>query len=171
MVALVATAGHLVNAPAGPRVDWRINIVKGELVGGKLPVWVHVPLAQEQDRLLFGEFRIYLCQGHEMKSVVPRSKPREFPLIRNRKHVATVQVLPSTVATLVAFHRRRGLLGIADQPVSNDVFVELLGPKQAGIGLASDARTLSRAGVGELGGVELIGLTNTKFEDLIERWA
>src|SRR5215468_9332113 len=103
-----------------------------------------------------------------MKSVVPRSKPREFPLIRNRKHVATVQVLPSTAATLVAFRRRRGLLGIAGQPVSNDVFVELLGPKQAGISLASDARTLARAGVGELVGIKLVGFTNTKIEDLIE---
>src|SRR5215831_1045186 len=106
-----------------------------------------------------------------MKSVVPRSKPREFPLIRNREHVATVQVLPSTVATLVAFRRRRRLLGIAGQPVRNDVFVELLGPKQAGISLASDARTPVRTCIGELGGVELVGLANTKFEDLLERRA
>src|SRR6516165_4001827 len=106
-----------------------------------------------------------------MKSVVPRRKPREFPLIRNRKHVATVQVLPSTVATLIAFCRRCRLLGIACQPVRDDVFIELLGPKQAGISLASDARTLSRAGVGELCGVKLVGLTYTKFDDLIERRA
>ena len=40
-------AGHLVDPPAGPGVDRRVDVVEGELVGRQLAVGVHVPLAQE----------------------------------------------------------------------------------------------------------------------------
>ena len=39
--------GHLVNPPGRPGVHGRIDVVEGKLVGRKLAVGVHVPLAQE----------------------------------------------------------------------------------------------------------------------------
>src|SRR5581483_12165990 len=103
-----------------------------------------------------------------MKSVVPRRKPGEFPFVRNRNNVATMQVLPSAVAAVLAFGRRRRLLRIAGQPVGNHIFIKLLGPQQAGISLAGHSRTLDRAVVSELGGVKLVSLTAAKIEDLVE---
>src|SRR5262249_57505447 len=44
---LVAGRGHLVDPPRRPGVHRRIDVAEGELVGRKLPVRVHVPLAQE----------------------------------------------------------------------------------------------------------------------------
>src|ERR1051325_9779023 len=43
----------LVNAPGGPRVNWRIHSAKRPLVCSQLSVRVHVPLAQHQHELLF----------------------------------------------------------------------------------------------------------------------
>src|SRR6059036_3934866 len=47
-VALAAWPGHLVNAPDCPRVDRRVYIAEGKLVGRDLSVRVHVPFAQEK---------------------------------------------------------------------------------------------------------------------------
>ena len=91
----------------------------------------------------------------------PRSKRPEELLAAGG--VLSVQILNEFVSVA----RRKILMSWSE-------VMEALGvirPKQAGISLASDARTLARAAVGELGGVEFVGLTNTKFEDLIEGWA
>src|SRR4029077_20779459 len=47
-VARTALRGHLVDAPRRPGVHRRIHVSEGELVGGKLPPRLHVPLEQEE---------------------------------------------------------------------------------------------------------------------------
>src|SRR4029077_13021770 len=51
-IALPSRAGHLVDAPARPRVYGRVDVAEGELVRRNLSVGVHVPLAQQQHELL-----------------------------------------------------------------------------------------------------------------------
>ena len=46
-IALQLGARHLIHPPTSPRVDRRVHIAKVPFVGGDLPAWVHVPLAQD----------------------------------------------------------------------------------------------------------------------------
>jgi hypothetical protein len=48
----------LKHAPCCPPVNRRIHVAEGPFVGGQLTVRVHVPLARQQDQLVFGEFWI-----------------------------------------------------------------------------------------------------------------
>ena len=53
--ACFASRIDLENAPRRPGVDRRIYIAEGPFIGGNLPVGMHVPFAQKELQLLFGE--------------------------------------------------------------------------------------------------------------------
>ena len=61
----------LVDSPCRPRMDRRVGIAESPLVGGNLPIGMHVPLAQEQDQLLLGEVGINQGQIDAVKCQVP----------------------------------------------------------------------------------------------------
>ncbi len=63
-----AAALDLVDAQGRPGVHGRIDVAQRPLVGGDLPVGVHVPLAQEQEELRLGEVRIDEGQGMQWKA-------------------------------------------------------------------------------------------------------
>src|SRR5256885_34483 len=53
-IALAGPPRDLVDAPAGPGVNWGIHVGQGPLIGRQLTVGVHVPLAQQKHELLLG---------------------------------------------------------------------------------------------------------------------
>ena len=131
-----ALALDLEDGPCGQRQNRRIDVVKIPLIGGNLPVGVHVPLAQHQEDLLLGELRIDVGQGDAMETQIPGSEPRELPFVRHRDHVARKEMRPVVVASFQAL-RWRGWLGrVALQPVRDDIVIILLRPQHAGEGLA-----------------------------------
>ena len=75
---------------------------------------------------------------------VPGRVPRVLPLVGHRDDVAVVQVLPVAVAAVLAACGRRRLVGIAVEPVLDDVVVELLAPEQPGVRLPRDAALVVR---------------------------
>ena len=82
-------AGHLVDAPAGPGVDRRVDVAEGELVGRQLPVGVHVPLAQEAGRAApWRNAGSISANGIMWKAEVPGGVPGVLPLVGHRDHVA-----------------------------------------------------------------------------------
>src|SRR5262245_27531998 len=56
-VLLTSRPRHLVHAPTGPGMDRRIHVAVIILVSRYLPVGVHVPLPQEQLKLILRELR------------------------------------------------------------------------------------------------------------------
>ena len=77
---------HVVNAPYGPGVNWRIQIRKLPLVGGNLTVGVLKLFKEQQPQLLLREFWIDQRERHAMKREIPCSEPRILPLVRHRQH-------------------------------------------------------------------------------------
>ena len=49
---------NLIDALGGPGMHGRVHIPKGPLVGRELTIGMHIPLAQEQEELLFGKVRV-----------------------------------------------------------------------------------------------------------------
>ena len=167
-VALAAAGGHLVDAPAGPGVDGRVDVGEVELVGGQLAVGVHVPLAQEQDELALGEVGVNPGEGDHVERQIPGGVPGVFPFVGHGDDVAVVEVDPICVAARGAGGRGRRLLRVALQPVLNDVMIELLAPEQPGIGLARDAGFVFVEPSREALRVKLVSLANTVLEYLVE---
>ena len=159
-VAVAAAGGHLVNAPAGPGMDGRVDVGEVELVGRQLAVGVHVPLAQEEHELLFGVIGVNLGKGDHVEGQVPGGVPRVFPFVGHGDDVAVVEVEPVGVAARGAGGRGRRLLRVALQPIPDDVMIELLVPEQPGVGLAHDAGLVFAQPPGQALGVELVGLAN-----------
>ena len=116
----------------------RVHVAKSELVGGKLSVRVHVPLAQEQDHLLLRILRVQMRDRDHVKSKVPRGKPRILPLVRHRDNVAAVQVRPVVVAAGEPLGGWRRAGGISMQPFLGDIMVKLLAPQQTSRRLMND---------------------------------
>ena len=71
---------------------------KRPLVGGELPVRVHVPLAQQQHELLLGELGVDQRERHAVEREVPGRVPGVLPLVRHRDDVGVVEVRPLVVA-------------------------------------------------------------------------
>ncbi len=172
-VALAAQAGHLVHPPARPGVDGRIHVREVPLVGRHLAVGVHVPLAQEEHELLLGEFRVDPRDGDHVKRQVPGRVPGIFPFVGHENHVAVEQVRPVAVAPAAARSGGGGMLGIAGQPVTDHVMVELLAPEQPGIGLPGHELLLGRLllVVRNPGRVERVGLASPLPERASKRLA
>ena len=68
-------------------MDGRIDVIKGKLVGGDLPIWCHVPLAQKQDQLLFSKFWVNFGKGDHMEGQVPRGVLERGGRERERERV------------------------------------------------------------------------------------
>ena len=112
-VALAPRRGHLVDPPAGPGMDRRIDVAQVELVGRDLPVGVHVPLAQQERELVLGEHGVQPGEGDHVKRQVPRRIPRVLPLVGNRENVPVEQMVPIRIAPGLARLGRRREVGIA----------------------------------------------------------
>ena len=141
----------------GPRVDGRVHVAEGPLVGRQLAVGVHVPLAAHQQELVLGELRIEVGDGDALEGQVPRREPRVLPGVADRQHVGGVEVAPLVVAASVATLGRRRTGGVAVEPLLDVVVEPLLGPHHPGQGLADDHRGLV-VEVAEQPGVEGVGL-------------
>src|SRR6185312_8822905 len=164
-VALAPRGSDLVNAHCGPRVNRRIDVAEREFIGRNLAARVCVPFAQQQNKLLLGEFGIDLREGEHMESEVPRCVPWELPGVRHRDDVAVVELQPVAVAAVPAGVRRLRKGRIAFEPFEHAEMIKLLRPQQARAGLFGDAHAGRRVGV-DL--VKLVGLCNPLLEDRVE---
>ena len=156
--------------PHRPRVDGRIDIAECEFVRGKLAARVHVPLAEEEHELVFGELGVEARERDHLEREIPRGVPRVLPLVGHRDDVFVIQVTPVAVAAaLPGLGRARGLR-ITVQPIGNVEVVELLAPEQAGGGLSGDEPFLRRKQIVTAAGtvVEGIGLVDALIEGLFE---
>src|SRR4029077_8564791 len=66
---------NFVYAPSGPGVHRWVDVAEGPLIGGQLPVGMHVPLASHQNELFLGEIRIHQRQSNAVESQVPSRIP------------------------------------------------------------------------------------------------
>src|SRR5262249_42410160 len=115
----------LVNTPGGPRMNRRIHIAESPLVGRKLSIGMHVPLAEHQYQLFLCEIGIDECERNAMESEIPGGIPRVFPLVGHRKDVGIIEVLPFLISSVESSGRRCGLLRITVQP-GTDIEMEIL---------------------------------------------
>ena len=178
VVAVPAGPRDLVHAEAGPRVDGRVHVVEGELVGGDLSVRVHVPLAQEQDQLLLGEVGVHLGVGDHVERQVPGGVPRVLPLVRHGDDLAVEEVRPVGVAAGVPGLVGSGHVGVSPQPVLDGVVVELFAPEQTRVRLPHHLQLLQTEGAGEVAqtlsgqaAVEGVGFRQADFESFIKERA
>ena len=125
-LAAMRLAVDLIDPPCRPAVHRRVDVVERPFIGGELPVGVHVPFAGQQHELLLGEFRVDHCEGDAVKREVPGRIPRVFPLVRHQDHVGIEQMPPIVVAAVLMALGRRGLRGVAAQPLAHVERVELL---------------------------------------------
>ena len=116
----------------------RIHVAERELISRNLPARMHVPLAQQQNQLLFREMRIDFRECHHMERQIPRRIPRELPVVRHRHHVPVVQMRPPGVPALPPALRRFGLRRIPLQPLQHPEMIKLLRPQQAPVSLPRD---------------------------------
>ena len=70
--------------------------------------------------------RVSVGENHAVKSEIPRSIPRVFPLIRHRDDVVVGEVAPSRIAAGFPFFRRRRLVAL--EPTRDIVIIELQAP-------------------------------------------
>ena len=109
-------------------MDRRVHVSKGKLVRRNLAIGVHVPLAQEKNKLLFGKIGVESGKGDHMKSQIPGRKPGVLPLVGHRDDIAVKEMGPLVVPALLPGWGRRWLVGIAFEPIFDDIMIELLGP-------------------------------------------
>ena len=72
-VTLTLGGSHLVDPHNGPRVNWRVHIVKGKLVGGYLSIGGHIPLPKKQHELALSKLRVNFSEGDHVEGKVPGS--------------------------------------------------------------------------------------------------
>ena len=119
-------------------MDGGVDVGEVPFVGGELSVRVHVPLAEQEEELLFCEVRIDGGEGDHVERGVPRGEPWVFPFVGHGEDVACEEVLPIGIAAVVAGGRGRGEAFVSGEPVLDDVVIELFGPEEAGVSLAAD---------------------------------
>ncbi len=158
----------LVNAPRGPGMHRRIHVAERPLIGGNLSVGMHVPLAQHQRELLFGELGIDQRERDAVERQVPGRIPRVLPLVRHGDHVRVVEVSPLVIAAFRALRGRGRIARIALQPVLDHVVIELLGPQHAGKALAHDVLRVRRKILRNDRRVELVGFALAESKRLVE---
>ena len=149
LVALLGRSGRLVDLPDAPRMNGRIDVAQMPFIGRDLTAGMHVPLAQKQDHLLFGEVCIQSCHRDHVKSQVPSGIPRVLPLVGHRDHITIEQMPPIAVASFPS--RRTGwhAVGIAVEPSLDGVVIELFGPQQSCVRLPHDRALFAPIGMRE----------------------
>ena len=70
-ISLALWSSHLVHTHYCPRVHWRIDVVKGKFIGRNLPIGSHVPLPQEQEKLLLGKVWVHFGEGDHVEGQIP----------------------------------------------------------------------------------------------------
>ena len=70
-VSLALWSSHLVHTHYCPRVHWRIDVVEGKFIGRNLPIGSHVPLPQEQEKLLLGKVWVHFGEGDHVEGQIP----------------------------------------------------------------------------------------------------
>ena len=70
-VSLSLGGGHLVHPPNSECMHRRVHIAKLELVRRELSVGRHVPLSQEEHKLLLGELGVHFGKGNHVEGEVP----------------------------------------------------------------------------------------------------
>ena len=158
----------LVDTPGRPGVHGRVDVAEGPLVGGNLPVRVHVPLAQEEHELRLGELGIHEGHRDHVEGEVPGGIPRVLPLVRHGDDVLVVQMRPLAIPSPPASGRRGRLGGIAGKPSLDVVVVELSAPQHAGQGLPHDQATVGGQRARDDEVVELVRVSDAAAEDLLE---
>ena len=159
---------YLIHAPRGPRMDGRVHVGEVELVGRHLAVGVEIPFAQQQGDLLLGVGGVYPRQRDGVESEVPRGEPRVFPFVRHGDDIAGEEVLPFLVGALFRDRLRQRHEAVAEQPFLHAVVVELLGPKQPGVGLEADLAGFGIKAAGEDAVVVGLALGGAGGDDFIE---
>lgn len=167
-VALAFFGGDFVDAPDGPGVDGWVYVGEVPFVGGELAVGVHVPFAEEEEELVFREFGVDFGEGDHVECGVPGGEPGVFPLVGHGEDVAGEEVVPVVIAALEACGGGGGAVAVSFEPVGDDVVVELLGPEEAGVALATDEAVVSGDVGGDDVGVEAVGVGDAFVEGLIE---
>ena len=81
-VAFAVRRRDLVHAPAGPRMDGRVDVGERELARRQLAAGVHEPLAQEQHQLLLGELRVHPRHRHHLQAPGPTRRTTGTPTCR-----------------------------------------------------------------------------------------
>ena len=130
--------GILVNTPAGPRMNGRIDVAEIPFVSGNLTVGVHVPFTEKQQQLVSGEQTINVRHRDHMEGEIPGCIPWILPLVGHRDDVPVEQVWPVSVTNLPPGLRDRRHVRVTLDPVLHHVVVKLLGPQQPGVGLSQN---------------------------------
>ena len=159
-------AVHLVDAPHRPGMHRRIDVAEVPFVGRQLAVRVHVPLAQDQQQLPLGKFRVDQREGDGMERAVPGGEPRVLPLVGHRQHLGSVEVLPIRVARAAGRRLRRGRVALDGAAHVEEV--GLLGPQHAGQRLALHQPGILVADIGLQRCIELVGIGDPLLEPVVE---
>src|SRR5260370_6464963 len=100
----VGDAAHapldFVDAPGCPRMNRRIHVAKSPLVGGQLPVGMHVPFAQKKNELFLGKIGIDQREPNALKRQVPCRIPRILPFVGHGNNDVVVEIGPILVAAV-----------------------------------------------------------------------
>src|ERR1700761_5128811 len=115
----------------GPSVNRRIDVAKGKFIRGHLPVGMHVPFTQKEEKLILRKLRIDASHGNHMERRVPRREPGVLPFIGHRKDVSAEEMTPG----FGLFHPLRwwcNLCGVTTHPCFGDEVIKLLAPEQTG---------------------------------------
>ena len=147
----------------------RVHVPQRKLVGGKLPVGVHVPFAQQELQLVFRELAVQPRKRNHVERQVPGGEPRVLPFVRHREHVAIEHMRPVGVSPVQSLRRRTGLLGIPLEPVVHDVVIELFRPQQPGVCQTHHLAFVVRKRSGNALGIERVGLLDAIAKDAVER--
>ena len=107
IVPLSLRGGHLVYSKHGPGVHRRIDIIEGKLIGRDLPIRSHVPLPQEENKLVFSELWVNFGKRDHVEGQVPGGILEEqIKDTKNRTVRVDLQYTNSN-ATLIVIQRRR----------------------------------------------------------------
>ena len=106
-----------------------------------------------------------------MKGEIPGGVPGDIPAVGHGDDIAIKEMEPIVITAVPARGGRRGLGGVALEPVLDGVVVELFRPEKAGVGLADDFAFGLGEVIGFPGFVEGVGFRDALIEDFGKRVA
>mmetsp|Transcript_54358 Transcript_54358/g.116069 ORF Transcript_54358/g.116069 Transcript_54358/m.116069 type:complete len:288 (-) Transcript_54358:964-1827(-) len=129
---------------------------------------MHVPLLGHEPELVLGEAGIYQGKWQTMEGQIPRSVPRELPLVWHGDDVAIRHVVPITVSDGASLLWRLRAVFVAFEKGEDVIVVELLRPDHTSQGLPLNAFVLFVLDVALQACVELIGFVTAGLHDGVE---